>query len=194
MERPSATELSPSASIEMLRADYEAQAGRSLALPIAGATVWAIVAVAGLILPNRPATLFLLFATGAMFPLALVLSRLLGERLLDNTSPLAKLMGLSVLMVNLLWALHLTAVFDAPAYVPLTIGIGLGLHWVTFSWVIGHPVGVVHAVARTLLVTAAWWLFSDARIAAVAAAVVIAYLYSIVVLAGRAPNTSAMST
>jgi uncharacterized protein DUF7010 len=100
--------------IAFLRADYDAQAGRSLSLPIAGALVWAAVALAGLILPERPATLFLLFATGAMFPVALVLARALGERLLGNTNPLAALMGLSTLMVNLLWVLHITAALEAP--------------------------------------------------------------------------------
>ena len=172
--------------IALLRADYDAQAGRSLSLPIAG-SVWAAVGVAGLILPDRPATLFLLFATGAMLPVALVLARALGERLLGNTNPLATLMGLSTLMVNLLWVLHITVALEAPAFVPLTIGIGLGLHWVVFTWVIGHRVGVVHAIARTILVGAAWWLFPDSRIA-VAGAVIVAYVYSIVTLARRVPN------
>lgn len=175
-----------------LRADYDRQAGRSLALPIAGAIVWTAVGVLGLILPERTATFALLFGTGAMFPLTLGLARPLGERLLDNTSPLAKLMGFSVLMINLLWALHLTVLFNAPEYLPLTIGIGLGLHWVVFSWVIGHPVGIVHAVMRTLLVTAAWWLFTDVRIAAVAAAVVVAYVYAIAILASRSLTADAV--
>ena len=52
----------------------------------------------------RTATFVLLFGTGAIFPVALGLSRLLRERILYNTNPLAKLMALSVLMVNLLWA------------------------------------------------------------------------------------------
>ena len=168
-----------------LRADYDVQAGRSLALPIAGALVWAVVGVAGLVLAERTATFVLLFGTGAIFPIALGLSRLLGERILDNTNPLAKLMALSVLMVNLLWALHLTLVVDAPGFVPLTIGIGLGLHWVVFSWVIGHRVGIVHAILRTLLVTAAWWFLPDWRVSAVAAAVIVAYAYSIATLSRR---------
>ncbi|PDW00235.1 DUF7010 family protein [Candidatus Chloroploca asiatica] len=171
-----------------LRADFDAQAGRSLALPLAGAIVWAVIGLAALLLPQRPATLLLLFGSGAIFPLGLALAALLRERLLDNTNPLAKLMGLCVLMVNLLWALHLTLLSRDPALLPLSLGIGLGLHWIVFSWIIQHPLGIVHTVLRTVLATGLWWLFPVHPITAVAAAVVLAYLYSIVALATRRRN------
>ncbi len=35
--------------------------------------------------------------------------------------------------------------------------------------------------------TAAWWVFPDVRVTAVAAAVVLSYAYAIVVLLGRRP-------
>lgn len=168
-----------------LRADYERQAGRSLALPIAGAVVWTIVGIAALFLPQRTANLVLLFGSGTMFPLAMLLSQPLGESLIGNTNPLAKLMGMSVLMVNLLWAVHFTVVFLDPQYLPLTLGIGLGLHWIVFSWVIGHPIGTIHAILRTGLVTLFWWLFPESRLTMVSLGVVIAYATSIFVLATR---------
>jgi len=172
-------------TLGMLRADFDRQAGRSVALPIAGALVWAGVGLAALVLPERPATLALLFGSGAIFPLGLAVAALLRERLLDNRNPLARLMGLCVLMINLLWALHLTLLAGDPRYLPLSLGIGLGLHWVVFSWVIQHPVGIIHAVVRTALATGLWWLFPAHPITAVAAAVVIAYLYAITALASR---------
>jgi hypothetical protein len=172
-------------ALQTLRADFDRHAGRSLALPTAGAIVWAVVAIAGLVLPVRTATFVLLFGSGAIFPIGLALASALRERLMDNPSPLAGLMGRSVLMVNLLWAVHLTLLVTGTTAVPLTLAIGLGLHWVVFSWIVGHPVGLVHAVLRTVLVTAAWWAFPDARVAAVATAVLLAYAYAIVVLARR---------
>ena len=176
--------------LSALRADYERQAGRSVALPIAGAVVWAVVGLAALVLPEWPATLALLFGTGLMFPLAMLLARPLGEKLIDNSSPLARLMAQAVLMVNLLWALHFTVIVLDPQYVPLTLGIGLGLHWIVFSWILGHPVGMIHAILRTLLVTLAWWLFPETRLATVSLAVVIAYAMSIAVLATRKQNVA----
>lgn len=85
--------------------------------------MWSIVAVAGVLMPERVATLVLLFGTGAIFPLGLLVARALGERLIDNDSPLAALMGMSVLMVNLLWAVHLSLWTVDVQLVPLTLAV-----------------------------------------------------------------------
>ena len=127
--------------------------------------------------------------TGAIFPIGLLVAVVLGERLLNNTNPLAKLMGMCVLMVNLLWAVHITLLYIAPTLISLTLGISLGLHWIVFSWIIQHPLGIIHTIARTILITAAWWLFPEHRISAVAGAVVITYLYAIIALRSRRLNT-----
>jgi hypothetical protein len=177
--------------LDALRLEFARHAGRSLALPLAGALVWAVVAVASLVLAPRIAAFVLLFGTGAIFPVGLAFAALLRERLLDNPSPLAGLMGRSVLMVNLLWAVHLSLFTHDPTYVPLTLGIGLGLHWIVFGWIADTGVGMLHAVVRTLLVTAAWWAFPDAPVAAVGFAVVAAYLVTIALLARRPLPASA---
>ncbi len=172
-----------------LRADFDHQAGRSTALPLAGTVVWAGAGIAALFLSERTAALVLVFATGAIFPLALGLSQLLGEKILTNTNPLARLMALCTLMVNLLWAVHITLLIRAPEFLPLSVGIGLGLHWIVFSWIVRHRLGIVHALLRTVLVTGMWWLFPTHRVSAVAAGVVIAYAYAIYALHTRTLNT-----
>ena len=171
-----------------LRADYDRYAGRSLAMPIAGAIVWTIGAVAATQLDQPTAIQVLLSATGAIFPVALVLARVLKEKLVNNPSPFSRLMGLCILMVNLLWALHSTLIFKDASLVPLSLGIGLGLHWIVFSWIVDHPVGIIHAVLRTILVTGLWWLFPAQPVVSVAVGVIIAYAYSIYALATRRLN------
>ena len=116
-----------------LRADFDRHAGRSLAMPIAGAIVWIIAAVAATRLDRPAAIQVLLSATGAIFPIALVIARLLKEELVNNPNPFGRLMGLCIIMVNLLWALHSTLIFKDASLVPLSLGIGLGLHWIVFS-------------------------------------------------------------
>jgi hypothetical protein len=173
------------AALTALRNEFEQEAGRSLALPIAGAIVWSIAGIAALFLPTQIATYVLLFGSGAIFPIGLAVARLLGENPMANNNPLSRLMGLCVLMVNLLWALHLTFLFTEASFFPLSLGIGLGLHWVVFSWIIGHPVGTIHAVLRTILATGFWWFLPAHPISAVAVGVVVAYSYSIFVLSQR---------
>lgn len=171
--------------LERTREDFERRAKRSLSLPIAGTVIWMAIGALGLLLPQRVAIYALLFGTGAIFPLAIAIAAARGEQLLSNTNPLAKLMGACVFMVNLLWALHIPLALRAPIFVPLSVGIGLGVHWVVYSWITRHPVGYVHAVIRTMAVLAAWWLFQGNVVTACSVAVVVAYGYTIVVMATR---------
>lgn len=150
--------------------------------------MWAGAGTASLFLSPRIATFVLILATGLIFPLGLLFAKVRGERLANNTNPLAKLMAMCVLMVNLLWALHLSLLFAAPTLVPLSIAIALGIHWIVFSWIIQHPSGIVHAIMRTILATAAWWALPSHRIAAVAGTVVLSYLVTIWALATRSLN------
>lgn len=161
------------------RQDFESSANRSLSMPLAGAIVWSCVGLASLGLDSTVATYILLFATGAIFPLALAIASLRKEALISSANPLSKLMGLGVLMVNLLWGIHLPLAFSAPEFVSLSLAIGLGLHWIIYSWIINHPLGIVHALLRTFLVVAAWYLFPEVRIFAVSMAVVLAYSISL---------------
>ena len=168
-----------------LRADFEQRSNRSISLPIAGAIVWLIVAVLGTVLPLNAAVFALVFATGGIFPLGLLVAKLRNEDLLTNPNPLAKLMGTCVLMVNLLWALHIPLLIKAPIFVPLSLGIGLGLHWMVYSWIIGHPLGYVHAILRTLGLVAVWFLFPSNVVTACAMVVVAAYCVTLFQMATR---------
>lgn len=173
------------APLDLLRVDFEARVNRSLSLPLAGSVVWIAVGVLGLFLPERAAALALVFATGAIFPLAMAIAKLRGEQILGNPNPLAKLMGVCVFMVNLLWALHVPLLLQAPQFVPLSLGLGLGLHWAVYAWITGHPAGHVHVALRTVGLSAAWWLAPDHRVTACAAAVVLAYAVAIAMMATR---------
>ena len=168
-----------------LRADFEQRTNRSMSLPIAGAIVWSLAAVCGYLLPFKLALLALVFSTGAIFPLALLIARLRKEALVNSTNPLSKLMGLCVLMVNLLWALHIPLLMKAPIFVPLSLGIALGLHWVVYSWIIVHPLGYAHAIVRTLGLVVAWFLFPSNVITACATVVVATYCITLFQMANR---------
>lgn len=172
-------------TLDELRSDFERRSNRSLSMPIAGAIVWLAVAVAGASLPLTWAPLFLAVATGAIFPIALGIAKLRHEELVSNPNPLAKLMGACIVMVNLLWAVHIPLFLGAPSYFPLSLAIALGLHWVVYSWIVQHSVGITHALSRTGLVLAAWLAFPQRQVSAVAVAVVVAYAISIVQMQTR---------
>ena len=168
-----------------LRLAYEQETNRSLSMPLAGTFVWLVIAISGYLLPENRATVVMLFGTGFIFPVALLIAKLRRENLTGRLNPLSRLMGMSVLMVNLLWAVHIPLLLGAPRFFPLSLGIGLGIHWIVYSWIIQHPVGLIHAILRTGLVVSVWSAFPTHRLLAVSVVIVIVYLISLVLMVRR---------
>jgi hypothetical protein len=168
-----------------LRLAYEQETNRSLSMPLAGAFVWLVIAIFGYLLPEKQAIVGMLFATGLIFPVALLIAKFRRENLTSRLNPLSRLMGMSVLMVNLLWAVHIPLLLGAPRFVPLSLGIGLGIHWIVYSWIIQHPVGLIHAILRTGLVVSVWYAFPTHRVLAIAVAIVVAYMISLISMVRR---------
>lgn len=168
-----------------LRADFDKHLKGPLSMPLAGIIVWLAIAILGTVLSLRGGVLALIIATGAIFPIAMAIAKLRGEELLYNANPLARLMGVCILMVNLLWALHIPLFINAPQFVPLSLGIGLGLHWMVYSWIIGHPLGYQHAIVRTIGLTIVWFAFPSHVVTASALVVVAAYVVTLLQMRTR---------
>src|ERR1039457_813315 len=179
-----------SETLNELRTNFERETNRSLSMPIAGAFVWLVIAMCGYLLSEHLAIIAMLFGTGLIFPIALLIGKLRHENLTDRANPLSRLMGISVLMVNLLWAVHLPLLVGAPRFFPLSLGIGLGIHWIVYSWIIQHPIGLIHALVRTGLIVSAWSAFPTHRLLAVPVVIVIVYLISLVLMVRRPISAS----
>jgi len=166
-------------TLDDYRKDFEQSSNRSVSMPIAGAIIWATIALLSTLLNENIAIYVLLFATGAIFPVALVIAKFRNENLVSSQNPFAKLMGLCILMVNLLWVVHIPLLLNIPEFVPLSLGVALGLHWVVYSWIVQHPVGLIHAVLRSILIVTVWYLFPSDRLFAISSVIVLVYLVSI---------------
>lgn len=161
---------------------------RMLAMPIAGTVAWTAAAIFGALLQDDEARSYALFlCMPAVYPVAMLVSRILGEDTFNSqhANDLDSLFMLGILMSTLVWGIAIPFWLLEPSSLPLSGGILAGLMWIPLSWMLQHPVGIFHAVTRTILVVAAWFLFPDARFVAVPIAVVAVYLVSIVMLARR---------
>lgn len=173
--------------LSRLRAEF----GRSrmLSLPIAGAIVWAAAGVSGALLPDADsASIALFLCMPAVFPIGMLVSRFLGEDLFGakgGQNELDRLFLYGLLMANLVWCIALPFWMIEPSSLPLSAGVLAGLMWIPLSWILQHWVGLFHAVTRSVLVTAAWFLLPDQRFVAVPAVIVLVYLVSIAALATR---------
>ena len=162
-------------TLRELRADFGRN--RFLAMPVAG--------VLGTMLPTGSASIALFICTGATFPLGILIGRFIGEDLLETRTELDRLFGYAVLMSNLVWSIAIPFWLVEPTSLPLSVGVLAGLMWIPFSWLVKHWVGLFHAISRTVLCAAAWFVFPRQRFVVIPAIIVAIYLVTIVIILKR---------
>lgn len=161
---------------------------RFLAMPLAGLIVWTIIGISGALLPVVPAVLVLFGGAGSIVYLGMLISRFTGEHFLDRSKPknsFDRLFFHTIAMALLVFAIAIPFFQADYTSLPLSVGILTGLMWVPFSWIIEHWVGIFHGVARTVLVTAAWYLAPDLRFVLIPGVIVVIYVVTIFVLERR---------
>lgn len=166
-----------------MQADFVRGRRGALSLPLTGIINYAAAAAASLFVAETYANLILAACFWAIPSVAALIGRLRGEDFRgDPDNPLFALSRLARIMVLSTWAVHVPVWVYAPDFFPLTVGVAFGLHWVVFGWSIGHPVGLVHLALRATSVPLAWHAVPDNRMGAVAAAVSLCYMVSVLQL------------
>lgn len=170
-------------SLEAQRAEF---ANRPfLAMPIAGMLCWALIGVAGAVLPLQYAVWSLFVLSGSIFYVGLLIARFTGEDLLERRTPKNAFSGafLSGLLMSLLvFAIAIPFAQQDITSVPLTFGILAGLMWLPLSWIMQHWIGAFHAFSRTALVMIAWYVWPEDRFVSIPIVIVAIYAITIWVL------------
>lgn len=175
----------PATNFAALQADFLARRKGSLALPITGAIVYAAIAITTLFIEPASRNIALALGYWAIMPIGLLIGKARGEEMgSPPDNPLFRLSAMARIMALSSWAVHIPVLIYAPALFPLTFGIIFALHWVVFSWTIGHPVGLIHLAMRILFVLIAWHFVPANRVGAVCAGIALAYAISTVQLGG----------
>ncbi|WP_310467339.1 DUF7010 family protein [Sphingomonas sp.] len=167
-------------TLDEMRADFITRRKGSMALPMTGVLVYSLAAILTLLVDARWHNWVLAACFWLIPPLGALISRLRGEQVgsaADN--PLFDLSAKARVMALATWAIHIPVWVYAPTLFPLTVGIAFALHWVVFSWTIGHPVGFYHLAMRIAFVLLAWHLFPANRVGAVSAGIALAYVISL---------------
>ena len=170
-------------TIDEMRADFIKRRKGSLALPITGIIVYSLVAVLTLIVDHRWHDAVLAICFWLIMPVGALIMKIRGEEQGDaKANPLFDLSNKARWMALSTWAVHIPVWIYAPELFPLTVGILFALHWVVFSWTLGHPIGFYHLALRITFVLVAWHLAPNDRVGAVAVGVALAYAISVVIL------------
>ncbi|MCI4590886.1 hypothetical protein MOK15_12390 [Sphingobium sp. BYY-5] len=165
-----------------MRTDFIVRRKGSLALPMTGIIVYSIAALLSLVIPREGHNLTLALCFWAILPVGLAIGRIRGEEMgSPPENPLFKLSAMARIMALSTWAIHIPVWIYAPALFPISVGIGFALHWVIFSWTLGHPVGLIHLAMRIIFVLGAWHIFAN-KMGGVSAGIALAYGISLVQL------------
>lgn len=161
---------------------------RFVAMPSAGAIMWALIGLAGAFLPTEYAALALFAGTGLIFYIGLFIAHFTGEDLLGRSRETPFFDRLFLLTVGaslLVFAIAIPFFLIEPTSLPLSVGILTGLMWLPVSGMIQHWIGLFHGVTRTGLIVAAWYVFPEHRFVVVPGVIVAVYLVTIYVLQAR---------
>ena len=163
-------------------------------MPIAGMIFWGLVALASPRLAPGLLALFVLFGSGMIFPVAVIIDRMRGRTMRSGTggNPVMAMFFQSLGLVVLVWPLVILGAREAGDANLLVLGgaILMGMIWIPYGWAADDRTGMEHAIGRGILCYAAF-LFVPVpyKAVAISVAVMLAYLYSFVRM--RRPPTLA---
>lgn len=173
-------------TLDEQRIDFANQ--KFLATPLAGLIVWTVIGFVGIFFSDFVAVWAIFIGTGSIVYLGLFLSKFTGENFLDKSkakNEFDTLFFFTAGQAILVYSIAIPFFLVDYSSLPLTVGILTGLMWLPFSWIIKHWSGIFHALARTTVVLALWYLLPEYRFIAIPFAIVLIYIITLFVLNSR---------
>ena len=164
--------------------------------PVAGAIYWIALGIAGSYLTVDRWILVAFIFSGMIFPLAWLLSTLLGVDFMKDRTATGDVLGPAFAGMLIFYPIAFAAYGAAPQLVPLILAIGMSQHWPVIGWGYGKPfIYSAHAVVRALGAFAIWGLLPEGRFTLIpfwVAAIYLATAAAILIAAKReaAPHTA----
>lgn len=154
-------------------------------MPIAGIIYWSIVAVAALYVTPNQLGYIVGFGSGMIFPFGLLIDRLRGREMkrISSDNPVGQLFFQSLGLVAMLWPLVIIGAILAHNANLIVLGgaILMGLIWIPYGWAAGDPVGLQHAIVRSILSYACFLLVPEPyKASAISVAALLCYTYSLI--------------
>ncbi|PIB39460.1 DUF7010 family protein [Maribacter sp. 4G9] len=166
--------------------------GKFMATPLAGLIVWFLIGLCGIFFSPVVAVWSIFIGTGSIVYLGIFLSKFTGEHFLDKSKPKNEFDALfmfTVAQAVLVYSIAIPFFLIDYTSLPLSVGILTGLMWLPFSWIVKHWVGIFHTATRTAVVLALWYLLPEYRFVAIPFAIVLIYVFTLVIL-NRRPRTN----
>ena len=134
-------------------------------IPLAGALYWLTLGIAGYVLDLSSWSQLAFFATGAIFPLALLLAKLFKNNFMKDKGIVDSVLIPTFIGMLLFWPIMIAAVKTEPQLIPLILAIGMSIHWPVIGWSYGRAAMFsAHSILRAIIVLYLWFAFPEARL------------------------------
>jgi hypothetical protein len=171
------------APLTVLRQDF--LRGSSTSMPIVGTFYWLVVLACSFVMAPNSIAYIVLIGSGMILPFGLLLDRLRGHHRTSPANPSNPLFGMFIkgtAVVVLLWPLVIIAAQAArdPTLIVLGGAVLMALVWIPYGSAADDPVGIQHAVGRSVACYAAFLLAPKAWvIPAICIIVVASYVFTL---------------
>lgn len=149
-------------------------------IPLAGAIYWAALGVAGYRLAPESWSLIAFIFSGSIFPLALLMAKLFGNRFMTDRTATGDVIFYAFVSMLLFWPIAVAALWEAVPLVPLILAIGMSQHWPVIGWSYAKPgLYSAHAVVRAIGAFIIWVWIPDGRFTLIPFWVAATYLVTV---------------
>jgi hypothetical protein len=160
-------------------------------IPLAGAVYWAGLGVAGYRLSPDQWNLLAFVASGMIFPLALLFSKLWRVDFMRDRTAVSSVLFPSFASMLLFWPIAISAMWKAPQLVPLVLAIGMSQHWPVIGWSYGKTaVFTTHSVVRAVGAFILWNWRPHGRFTVLPFWVSVVYLVTVVCIVAAAKHSA----
>lgn len=121
-------------TIDEARDDLARKTRRGIGMPMAGLLYWVAVSLLVQMLPLKTAVLISFFATGAVFPVGLLFTRLLGADLINKGHVLNGLGGIMNAVQAFYWPVLILVYLKAPEWTIFTMVVLFCSHFLGYGW------------------------------------------------------------
>lgn len=164
-------------------------------VPLAGAVYWAALGIAGSKLPPETWILVAFFASGAIFPLALLFAKIFGNDFMKDKTATGDVLLPAFISMLLFWPIAFAAYGMAPQLVPLILAIGMSQHWPVIGWSYGKTgLYSAHAIVRAIGALLIWAWLPDERFTALPLFVAAVYVGTVIAILIEAKREGAKAT
>ncbi|MEX3621030.1 DUF7010 family protein [Viridibacillus arvi] len=124
-----------SKTLDELQKEIIFEAKKGFPILLSGAIVFLIFTLMPLVFPIEAVRLIWIFGLGAIFPIGILISKILGVNLHTTNNHLGTLGGIVAAPQAFYIPVYIIVYMKIPEYLPFTIGLLAGSHFLPYMWI-----------------------------------------------------------